>query len=872
MPADSGYVSTGSKNRNSFIQWIPQHSLSMNDSLLSTPLSKHLHSTTRRIFIGPTPSNWSYKKNSLWFSKSDQATHHNSPNRQRTFRSEPEFRGPTNIASLDFCEIREDNHSPAQLTRLTDIPYLVSEPEELIDNEVSPFSDDDIFYTPNEEPRSFPVTPPYQGRRSFSQRISMPERSIHENLFDEQLNFKLMKRITEEESKSREYFPSSTISSSKNPHHPKNVPEYSQIVENIHVNDQDQGDNHPVEDADHVSSVSNPTQLHPDTIIKVDRLLVRTERIYNRGTPTLYKRYSLKGHLSRKQQTQSAGWREYIVKLRPGRIELYKNNKVRVSKMRFTETTRLGLLSAVDYTISLRQRSGSGMKLKVFVLNPKTIEQSVEWYRILYATLGEQSVNTMPSLCEVYVPDFDVHVRIPLEERDQAYNITAEDITKLVLDELSGEPEWEDVLFEWLKSCDLRLCWKRYDRLEWIVWEKNEEGKTHQLQLRPTEHYPTSVHLKDGTILNPFAASPPPPPPPPPSVPTLNSDEERQQTAQPLIYSVAPLPQGQCGGHIDNFMKADAKRRVKQIKNAIGFINLADVVEVKFADKGHLGIIEVENHERYFDLVLNNGTVITLQTYSRQTLDEWIKRLDELIKYWKARLISDVHTRINMFKVNVDYHQEDDDNASQDGIHSHWNNFHSYVNTAIWHWCILNGCRGITKGGLLYHKTHLRGTFQNYHHILIRGHLLYYNLYTRSSLSGTAKRQNFHKRRGCIHLTDCYVYSGGITENDLLYSSSSRYNISDNGTHKLPRIYPDGMYCFDDDEECTFVIWQGEQKYCLERDKEKSRNSICLKKTTTLDRPGNIWVFRARSRIEREEWVWAINVEIERALKEIRKK
>ncbi|CAI2176254.1 11906_t:CDS:2 [Funneliformis geosporum] len=833
MPADSGYVSTGSKNRNSFTQWIPQHSLSMNDSLLSTPLSKHLHSTTRRIFIGPTPSNWSYKKSSLWFSKSDQATHHHGLNRQRTFRAEPEFRGPTNISSLDFCEIRDDNHSPSHLTHLTDMPYLVSEPEELIDNEDSPFFDDvDIFYTPNEEPRSYPVTPPFHVRKFFSRRISMPERSIHENLFNEQFSSKIMKRITEEESKSQ----------------------------NNYVNDQDQEDNHPVEHADSVSSVSKSTKLHPDTIIKEDRMLVRTERIYNRGTPTLYKKHSLKGHLSRKQQTQSVGWREYIVKLRPGMIELYKNKKVRVSKMRFTETTRLRLLSAVDYTIALRQRSGSGMKVKVFVINPKTVEQSVEWYRLLYATLGEPSVNPMPSLFEVYVPDFDVHVRIPLEGRNQAYYITAEEVTKLVLDELSGEPEWEDVLIEWLKSCDLRLCWKRYDRLEWIVWEKNEEGKarndllacpqfieaTHQLQLRPTEHYPTFVHLSDGTILyepppvegylirvtnnkglrkpkrlyftshdhylfllKPFAASPPPPP-----VPTLNSDEAQQQTVQPLIYSIAPQPQGQCG-QTDNFMKTDAKRRVKQIKNAVGFINLIDVMEVKLADKDHLGIIEVENHERYFDLVLNNGRVITLQTYSRQTLDEWVKRLDALIKYWKARIMSD-------------------------------------------------------KGGLLYHKTRFRGTFQNYHHILIKGHLLYYNLYIRSSLSGTATRQNFHKLRGCINLADCYVYSGSITENDLLYSNSTRFNVS--GTHKLPRIYPDGLYCFDDDEESTFVIWQGEQTLCLDKDKEKSRNKICLKKKSMLDRPGKIWVFRARSRIEREEWVWAINVEIERAWKEIRKK
>ena len=77
-------------------------------------------------------------------------------------------------------------------------------------------------------------------------------------------------------------------------------------------------------------------------------------------------------------------------------------------------------------------------------------------------------------------------------------------------------------------------------------------------------------------------------------------------------------------------------------------------------------------------------------------MDEWITRLNVLVTYWKARISSDVQTRINMFKVNADNYHEDDYNASLNELHSHWNNFQSYVNPTLWHWCILNGCRGIT--------------------------------------------------------------------------------------------------------------------------------------------------------------------------------
>ncbi len=74
-------------------------------------------------------------------------------------------------------------------------------------------------------------------------------------------------------------------------------------------------------------------------------------------------------------------------------------------------------------------------------------------------------------------------------------------------------------------------------------------------------------------------------------------------------------------------------------------------------------------------------------------MDEWIKRLSALVKYWKARLMSDIQIRI---KVNEDNDQANDNYSSRDGFRGHWNGFQSYVNTTIWNWCILNGCRGIT--------------------------------------------------------------------------------------------------------------------------------------------------------------------------------
>lgn len=176
----------------------------------------------------------------------------------------------------------------------------------------------------------------------------------------------------------------------------------------------------------------------------------------------------------------------------------------------------------------------------------------------------------------------------------------------------------------------------------------------------------------------------------------------------------------------------------------------------------------------------------------------------------------------------------------------------------------------------MYHKSHLHGTFQNFYHILTRGYLTFFKAHKRS-ITGRAINECYHKRKGIINLSDCYVYSGSVTEHELMYTSSVRYISTVNGEHKLPRLYGDGMDCFDDDEECTFVIWEGQKKNVLKFDKKGKDGdggnindnddgllNALVQKKTKLDHSGKTWVFRTRSRIEREEWVWAINVEIER--------
>jgi hypothetical protein len=158
--------------------------------------------------------------------------------------------------------------------------------------------------------RPSPVTP---SNRKPKKWYTAPETSAQNNLFNDTqpisyFNFTptSIERISEED------FHSISPSNDHNE------------IENVLENDvEDRSLNAVNRSVQFDNPVSHPVNKSTDAIIKEDRMLIRIERLYHRGTPKRYSGHYLKGHASRKYLAQSAGWKEYIVKLRPGRLELY---------------------------------------------------------------------------------------------------------------------------------------------------------------------------------------------------------------------------------------------------------------------------------------------------------------------------------------------------------------------------------------------------------------------------------------------------------------------------------------------------------------------------------------------------------------------
>ena len=124
-------------------------------------------------------------------------------------------------------------------------------------------------------------------------------------------------------------------------------------------------------------------------------------------------------------------------------------------------------------------------------------------------------------------------------------------------------------------------------------------------------------------------------------------------------------------------------------------------------------------------------------------------------------------------------------------------------------------------------------------------------------------------------MKDCYVYSGFVTEGDLLYQNRT-FDSNHPGHNALPRVYlEDGWTSSDEDTTTCFVIWHGKRKSLfmagspLDKDGESENGSKQstrqrLRYVSRLGVTGRSITFKTRSRTERDHWVMNVGMEIER--------
>ncbi|OQU96276.1 Pleckstrin -like domain-containing protein [Cladophialophora immunda] len=736
--------------------------------------------------------------------------------------------------------------------------------------------------------------------------------------------------------------------------------------------------------------------LQEGTVVKMERMLVRVDMTLQQVPEDFDENESIKIETRLLEK-----WREFMVVARKSkkqdvddyRLQIYKTRVIPEIDDESTKkkpkheirldpkTTRVNLYSSLDKTVVIWHPYRKGTR--IMVMRPRSQAHSVEWYTFLRDALGWER----PSTLQVNVPDLDVTLRLekPFEGLETAGADAADEETALartvaaekavagkIISEciamLERDPEWSNVLDVWTETAKMGLAWKRYDRLEWVhgvnehkMYGSMAMARSHDLELRPKQHYPTStygrkgkhheepppiegflirltsqkgVHKRMGKAFfkrlyfsthNQFLMFNRPAKATPPHPPRLATTSEGEVPSSheivektPLLYDIEPykLSHGDIswlssGNRMtlqtrDRGALEEARRNVANILEADGYINMCNIRSVRTIRWGASpadealeagsssdvdfhqevadsrredGSTQEIDDDRVFELVLGNGLVVRLQAYSKHTRDEWIRRLKELVKYWKLRTAAEMDTfkairKANLEQLNVDEEME----AIIGQFAKKWEVSRSEASPELYNMCAISSCRSITMSGSLYLKTRRRATFHRCQVILTGGRLLIFQSALRKR-TGEQVRFIHQEKQQDVDLKDCYVYSGLIVDDDLLYQNRT-FDANHPGLASLPRVYlEDGWTSADVDVMTCFVVWMNRKKGWFktatteeavsdsgEDGRSRGRTRARLRRVGQLGVPGRGMVFKCRSRAERDHWVLNIASEIERVI------
>lgn len=423
------------------------------------------------------------------------------------------------------------------------------------------------------------------------------------------------------------------------------------------------------------------SKLKDGEIVKMEKMLVRKDIAAGQEQPS--EDYNEKD--SRRVEARTVKkWAEFMVVCRESHeddatmvLQMYKTRVIPATnesktKKRAThqlllhkKKIKINLFSALDKTIVLWVPKELGTE--IFFLRPHAGSNAVEWYNFLRSVLGAGRAQTL----QVNIPDLRVSLRLenPFEQLEASQDLAeaaegdenalarvveeeqaiASRIIDRCIEMLAKSDEWNNVLAQWTKNDRVGLAWKRYDRLEWIhgANERKMYGtiamqKTHELELRPKQHYPLVTKAKGKTLhepppvegflirltsqkgneqkfgkmffkrlyftthnqyllfLRPARALPPPPPKMPMSENSKIPSAKQIADKIPIVFAVNPYPLhddtvawlAPHGASEEDIRKHDqdaydeAERNVHALLNCDGFINMCDIKKVRKVHRG----------------------------------------------------------------------------------------------------------------------------------------------------------------------------------------------------------------------------------------------------------------------------------------------
>ncbi|KAF9141575.1 hypothetical protein BGX30_004538 [Mortierella sp. GBA39] len=347
---------------------------------------------------------------------------------------------------------------------------------------------------------------------------------------------------------------------------------------------------------------------------------------------------------------------------------------------------------------------------------------------------------------------------------------------------------------------------------------------------------------------------------------------------EPLNASLSKRPEGLGTGH--NNGSSSAPTFKDSIVRSTTF--MADLLLHNDA-----GVVDqVDEDSNVIEIEMMEGPCVRFRAFNSEAAHLWRDQLEKLSEYWRLRKHLDVKEHMAVAQANYQLASSLDDDEIQVGeTIQDWDNDRAVVSPSIWNWCVVNGCRSVTKSGYLYYKPKLHSTFRKIFMVLTEGMLMMFHPHRRSKASGHLTPTTACKLLSVHTLTDIYIYSGHFSDEDTSHGTNDE-------SERLPRFYPDGLIVDDPDDDCTFSIWRGKRRKMFSRrgaapttmsskamtgssrvfGKEGLLSNIVKQGVVYGSSPQTCAVLRARSRPDLEQWVSAINTEIERVVRAERRR
>jgi hypothetical protein len=145
----------------------------------------------------------------------------------------------------------------------------------------------------------------------------------------------------------------------------------------------------------------------------------------------------------------------------------------------------VSLFSPLDKTIAVVHPKRDKGYI-IFIFNCQSLHSSTQWFAFIHSALQGPEPEKM---VVVTVPDLDnLQIKVntyrggqtSINDQGQALvngePITTNDIVERCMTELRKEITLSDVLDYWKENYQMGLCWKRYDRIEWLSGDLDPNG------------------------------------------------------------------------------------------------------------------------------------------------------------------------------------------------------------------------------------------------------------------------------------------------------------------------------------------------------------------------------------------------------------